>query len=101
MPGSVEATENAIIERRLTIAQNDVLTWNVASVCMVPDAQGNRKPHKLKSTGRIDGALALIQAIGLYTAAPEAVVAPRAFRLSDIEAACRPRPVHPAPRGIQ
>jgi phage terminase large subunit-like protein len=41
-----------------------VLTWNVASVCMVADAQENRKPNKLKSTGRIDGALALIMGVG-------------------------------------
>ena len=64
MPGSVEATENAILERRIRIASSPVLTWNVASVCMVADAQENRKPNKLKSTGRIDGALALIMAVG-------------------------------------
>jgi phage terminase large subunit-like protein len=40
------------------------LTWNVASVCMVADAQENRKPNKLNSTGRIDGALALIMGVG-------------------------------------
>jgi hypothetical protein len=31
---------------------------------MVAGAQGNRKPNKLKSTGRIDGALTLIMAVG-------------------------------------
>jgi phage terminase large subunit-like protein len=64
MPGSVDATENAILERRIRIAWSPVLTWNVASVCMVADAQENRKPNKLKSTGRIDGALTLIMAVG-------------------------------------
>ena len=64
MPGSVEATENAILERKVRIASSPVLTWNVASVCMVADAQANRKPNKLKSTGRIDGALALIMGVG-------------------------------------
>jgi phage terminase large subunit-like protein len=64
MPGSVEATENAILERKVRIASSPVLTWNVASVCMVADAQENRKPNKLKSTGRIDGALALIMGVG-------------------------------------
>ena len=64
MPGSVDATENAILERKIRIASSPVLTWNNASVCMVADAQANRKPNKLKSTGRIDGALALIMAVG-------------------------------------
>jgi phage terminase large subunit-like protein len=64
MPGSVDATENAILERKIRIAWSPVLTWNVASVCMVADAQENRKPNKLKSTGRIDGALTLIMAVG-------------------------------------
>jgi phage terminase large subunit-like protein len=64
MPGSVDATENVIFERKLRVAWSPVLTWNIASVCMVADAQENRKPNKLKSTGRIDGALTLIMAIG-------------------------------------
>jgi phage terminase large subunit-like protein len=64
MPASVEATENAILERKIRIAWSPVLTWNVASVCMVADAQANRKPNKSKSTGRIDGALTLIMAVG-------------------------------------
>ena len=64
MPGSVEATENAILERKVRIASSPVLTWNMASVCMVADARENRKPNKLKSTGRIDGALALIMGVG-------------------------------------
>jgi phage terminase large subunit-like protein len=64
MPGSVDTTENAILERKIRIAWSPVLTWNVASVCMVADAQENRKPNKLKSTGRIDGALTLIMAVG-------------------------------------
>jgi phage terminase large subunit-like protein len=64
MPGSVDVTENAILERKIRIAWSPVLTWNVASVCMIADAQENRKPNKLKSTGRIDGALTLIMAVG-------------------------------------
>ena len=60
MPGSVEATENAILERKVRIASSPVLTWNVASVCMGCGRQENRNPNKLKSTGRIDGSLALI-----------------------------------------
>jgi phage terminase large subunit-like protein len=64
MPASVEATENVILERKIRIAWSPVLTWNIASVCMIADAQANRKPNKSKSTGRIDGALTLIMAVG-------------------------------------
>jgi phage terminase large subunit-like protein len=72
MPGSVDATENALLERRIRVAAHAALTWCVASICMVADPQGNRKPHKLKSTGRIDGAAALIMAVGLHAAQPTA-----------------------------
>jgi phage terminase large subunit-like protein len=71
MPGSVEATEEAIVKQTLRVNRNPALTWNVASVCMEPDAQGNRKPSKRKSTGRIDGAVCLIQAMGASTVPAE------------------------------
>lgn len=67
MPGSIEATEAAMTEGRIRINRNPVLSWNVAStVCqqgtITPD---NRYFSKGKSTGHIDGAVALVQAIGL------------------------------------
>jgi phage terminase large subunit-like protein len=72
MPGSVEAAENAIVERTVRVASSPLLTWNIASITMTPDAQGNRKPDKRKATGRIDGAAALIMALGLHAVRPEA-----------------------------
>jgi phage terminase large subunit-like protein len=70
MPRSVIATEEAIVKGSLRIQRNPILTWNAASVVMVRDAEGNPKPDKRKSTGRIDGVTALIQALGLTAIEP-------------------------------
>jgi phage terminase large subunit-like protein len=71
MPMSVEVTEEAIVKGQLRVRSNPCLTWNAASVVMEPDAQGNRKPEKKKSTGRIDGIVALIEAMGAASARTE------------------------------
>ncbi len=71
MPMSVEVTEEAIVKGQLRVSSNPCLTWNAASVVMEPDAQGNRKPEKKKSTGRIDGIVALIEAMGAASARSE------------------------------
>lgn len=69
MPNSVQEFENAVIEGRLRIHENPVLNWNVASVVVRKDPAGtdNRILDKRKSTGRIDGLVALCQAIGAAT----------------------------------
>ena len=66
MPGSIEETEAALIEERLRIHENPVLNWCVASATCVPSAINptDRRFDKRKSAGRIDGAVALVQAIG-------------------------------------
>jgi hypothetical protein len=37
---------------------------------MTEDAQGNKKPDKRKATGRIDGIVTLIMAVGVESAKP-------------------------------
>jgi phage terminase large subunit-like protein len=86
MPGSIDAAENIIIERKIRICESPVLTWTVSCVAMATDPQGNKKPHKSISTGRIDGALTLIMAIGLRGSRPEVSTVGRAFRADDIAA---------------
>jgi phage terminase large subunit-like protein len=71
MPSSVELTEEAIVKRELRVNRNPCLTWNAASVAMTPDAQNNMKPDKKKATGRIDGVVALIMAMGASGAKTE------------------------------
>jgi phage terminase large subunit-like protein len=65
MPSSVELTEEAIVKGKLWVNRNPCLTYNAASVTMTPDAQNNLKPDKRKATGRIDGVVALIMAMGV------------------------------------
>ena len=66
MPGSIEETEAALIEERLRIHENPIMNWCVASANCVPSAINptDRRFDKRKSSGRIDGAVGLVQAIG-------------------------------------
>ena len=72
MPSSVQELENAIIEGRLRVHVNPVLRWNVSSVVIRHDPAGtdNRIFDKRKSTGRIDGVVALAMAVGAASATP-------------------------------
>ena len=72
MPASVNALEAAILDEKIRIAENPVLTWNAAGVVYESDAQGNRKFNKRKATGRIDGIVALAMALGLAAQKPAA-----------------------------
>lgn len=68
MPRSITELEDAILHARIRVERNPVLTWNAASAVVLQDAQENRKWEKRKSTGRIDGIVALCQAVGLASA---------------------------------
>lgn len=65
MAPAVEALEEAILNGKLKIIKNPVLTWNVSSAILDEDPAGNRKFNKDKATGRIDGLVALTQAMGV------------------------------------
>jgi phage terminase large subunit-like protein len=64
MPRSVELLEGAALDGRLRVRKNPVLTWNSASAVLEADPKGSRIFTKRKSTGRIDGIVALAMAIG-------------------------------------
>lgn len=74
MSPAVEATENLFLNGELEHPNSPVLTYCAACVTLEADAAGNRKPSKLRSTGRIDGIVALVMALG--TAAKSAEKAP-------------------------
>ena len=57
-------TERVIISRRLVHGGHPVLRWCFSNVRVDTDPAGNIKPAKNKSTDRIDGAVALVMAIG-------------------------------------
>jgi phage terminase large subunit-like protein len=66
MPGSIGETEAAIVDERLRISENPVLTWCVGSaVCQSSNIQPTDRYFKKSATrAHIDGAVALVQAIG-------------------------------------
>jgi phage terminase large subunit-like protein len=57
--------EQAILGQRLHHTGHPVLRWNVSNVSVKVDDNGNLKPSKSLSTGRIDGVSALIMAVDL------------------------------------
>lgn len=65
-PPTKEATK-LIVDRRLRHGGHPVLRWNIANTLLVEDGMGNVKPDRKRSTGRIDGAVALIMAIEAWT----------------------------------
>jgi phage terminase large subunit-like protein len=65
MAPAVNALEISILNNRLNHDGNPVLTWNISNAIAVSDPAGNRKIDKSKTRFRIDGATALIMALGL------------------------------------
>jgi phage terminase large subunit-like protein len=66
MPSSIEKFETLLIEDKLKVAINPVLTM-CASNCIVrvdPAGTGGKVFNKAKSTGRIDGMVAVAMAVG-------------------------------------
>jgi phage terminase large subunit-like protein len=74
MPRSFEEFENLVTTRKLKVAVNPVLRWNAACTVAREDTSGagNRMPDKFKSTGRIDGIVAAVEAVGLCKLPKEA-----------------------------
>jgi len=64
MPRSVDVLEQAVLQSKLHVKRNPALTWCSASAVLEADAKGNRVFTKRRSTGRIDGIVALAMAIG-------------------------------------
>lgn len=74
MNPAVEILEDALIEGRIRHGMHPVLTMCASNVRVQSDPAGGRKFDKLKSTGRIDGVVALAMALnGAATCAFEPV----------------------------
>jgi phage terminase large subunit-like protein len=65
MSPALRDLEQCILDGKLAHGGHPVLNWNVNNTVIVLDDAGNRKPSKKKSTGRIDGLVALAMAIGV------------------------------------
>jgi phage terminase large subunit-like protein len=65
MAPAVDKLERMVAEARLRHHANPVLTFCAANAVVERDAAGNRKLAKHKSSGRIDGIVALAMALGV------------------------------------
>ena len=57
--------ERLVISKKIRHGNNPVMNWMVSNVALSRDAAGNIKPNKEKSTGRIDGVVASVMAVGM------------------------------------
>lgn len=65
MPASVKAFEDHILNRRITIELNPVTTFCSGNMVLVGGANPDQRvPTRRKSRGRIDGMVAVIEAVG-------------------------------------
>lgn len=65
MSPALESFETLLLNKRMAVGNNPVLNMCMANSRTEQDPAGNRKLNKQRSTGRIDGAVALAMAIGL------------------------------------
>jgi phage terminase large subunit-like protein len=65
MSPALRDLEQVILDGQLAHGDHPVLNMNVNNTVIVLDDAGNRKPSKKRSTGRIDGLVALAMAIGV------------------------------------
>ena len=68
-PRSIEILDRDVSDNTLRVEKNPVLTWNSASAVLESDPKGNKIFTKRKSTGRIDGIVALAMADGFLRVA--------------------------------
>jgi phage terminase large subunit-like protein len=68
MAPAMDTTEIAFLNEQVRHGSNPVLTMCAANAVVIRDPAGNRKLDKAKSTGRIDGLVALVMAMGVAMA---------------------------------
>lgn len=79
MSPALRALEGEILNGRIAHGNHPVLSMCAANAVVQMDPAGNRKLNKARSSGRIDGMVALVMAVG--TAVTEVVEPPRDFKL--------------------
>jgi len=71
MSPSIDAIERVLIDEKVRHGGHPILTMCASNAKASMDPSGNRKLDKQKSTGRIDGLVAMTMAIGCATANPD------------------------------
>ncbi|KKM92040.1 hypothetical protein LCGC14_1222480 [marine sediment metagenome] len=66
----MKAFMRLVLGGQLRHGGHKVLRWNASNIVVMPDASDNHRPLKNKSTGKIDGIVAAIMAIGLSLLQP-------------------------------
>jgi phage terminase large subunit-like protein len=65
MSPAVQLLEAAVLDRRIHHGGHPILRWQISNVAIETDHTGNRKPSKKRALGHIDGAIALLIAMGV------------------------------------
>lgn len=68
---AMKQLEKMILERQIYHDDNPCVRWNFGNVRLYQDINNNYKPHKQKSTGRIDTIAASINSIAMHELKPE------------------------------
>lgn len=76
MAPAVNELERMIVNQHIIHDSNPVMTWCAANAVIVSDPAGNRKIAKDKATGRMDGMVAALMAVGTANAKKEEVSIP-------------------------
>jgi phage terminase large subunit-like protein len=84
MNPAVEVLEDLLLQGRLRHGGHPVLTYCAASCRVQKDPAGNRKFDKVKSTGRIDGIVALAMALNGAVVGEPAVDGPSIYEMDGI-----------------
>nr|WP_167954408.1 terminase TerL endonuclease subunit [Sphingomonas jejuensis] len=77
MAPAMDSTEIAFLNGKVRHGGNPVLTMCARNAVVDPSPAGDRKLNKAKSTGRIDGMVALVMALGAATGGQEAAPKPK------------------------
>lgn len=85
MGPAVDAVESALANVKIRHGGNPVLTWCAANAVASRDPAGSRKLDKIKSTGRIDGLVALTMMIGSATMKVEKPDGPSVYETRGVE----------------
>lgn len=71
MAPAIDEFERMLLDQRLRHDGNPVMTWCAANAVLLTDPAGNRKIAKERATGRVDGMVAAVMAVGGTLGEPE------------------------------
>jgi phage terminase large subunit-like protein len=70
MSPAVQLLEAAVVDQRIHHGGHPILRWQVSNAAIEMDPAGNRKVTKKRSTGHVDGLVALLMAMGQAAKTP-------------------------------